>query len=133
MTPRLAIGVMGSASGTHEAEVLARCNALGRTIAERGCTLITGACPGLSYAAVEGARTAGGLIVGISPGLSRDEHVGASRYGGELVRSSRRRDHVASETGCQSLRQSRCHTRVCHRDGQSLWRSCLLTSVVART
>ena len=75
MTPRLAIGVMGSASGTHEAEVLARCNALGRTIAERGCTLITGACPGLSYAAVEGAREAGGLIVGISPGLSRDEHV----------------------------------------------------------
>ena len=75
MTPALAIGVMGSASGAYEAEVLARCTALGRTIAERGCTLITGACPGLSYAAVEGARAAGGLIVGISPGLSRDEHI----------------------------------------------------------
>jgi hypothetical protein len=71
MTPRLAIGVMGSASGTHEAMVLARCNALGRTIAERGCTLITGACPGLSYAAVEGARAVGGLIVGISPGRAQ--------------------------------------------------------------
>ena len=75
MTPQLAIGVMGSASGTHEAEVLARCTALGKTIAERGCTLITGACPGLSYAAVEGAKAAGGLTVGVSPGLSREEHV----------------------------------------------------------
>ena len=75
MTPRLAIGVMGSASGDQEASILARCETLGKTIAERGCTLITGACPGLSYAAVEGAREAGGLIVGISPGLSRDEHV----------------------------------------------------------
>ena len=75
MTPRLAIGVMGSASGEYEAEVLARCNVLGKTIAEQACTLITGACPGLSYAAVQGARAAGGLIVGISPGLSRDEHV----------------------------------------------------------
>lgn len=79
MTPQLAIGVMGSASGEHDAEVLSRCHALGKTIAEHGCTLITGACPGLSYAAVEGARSAGGLIVGISPGLSRDEHV--KKYG----------------------------------------------------
>lgn len=75
MTPQLAIGVMGSASGLHDPEVVARCKTLGRTIAERGCTLITGACPGLPFAAVEGARDAGGLIVGISPGLSRDEHV----------------------------------------------------------
>jgi uncharacterized protein (TIGR00725 family) len=66
---------MGSASGTLEDDVLARCTLLGRTIAERRCTLITGACPGLSYAAVEGAKAAGGLVVGISPGLSHDEHV----------------------------------------------------------
>ena len=75
MTTRLAIGVMGSASGTYDAEILARCTLLGRTIAERAGTLITGACPGLSYAAVQGAKAAGGLVVGISPGLSRDEHV----------------------------------------------------------
>ena len=74
MTPQLAIGVMGSASGQHQPGALERCNTLGRTIAENGCTLITGACPGLSYAAVEGAKAAGGLVVGISPGLSRDEH-----------------------------------------------------------
>ena len=44
MTPQLAIGVMGSASGAHAPEVLERCHVLGRTIAERNCTLITGAC-----------------------------------------------------------------------------------------
>ena len=82
MTPQLAIGVMGSASGEHDAAVLERCNALGRTIAERGCTLITGACPGLSYAAVQGAQAAGGLVVGISPGLSRAEHV--NKYGSPI-------------------------------------------------
>src|SRR3990172_2808088 len=75
MTGRFTIGVMGSASGALKDDVLARCTLLGRTVAERGCTLITGACPGLSYAAVQGAKAAGGLIVGISPGLSRDEHV----------------------------------------------------------
>ena len=79
MTPQLAIGVMGSASGIHDPDVAERCRTLGRTIAERGCTLITGACPGLPFDAVEGAREAGGLVVGISPGLSRDEHVG--KYG----------------------------------------------------
>ncbi len=75
MATRLAVGVMGSASDDQDLEVLERCALLGRTIAERGCTLITGACPGLPYAAVEGAKAAGGLVVGISPGLSRDEHV----------------------------------------------------------
>lgn len=72
---KLTIGVMGSATGSLDDEVLGRCLQLGRTIAERGCVLITGACPGLPYAAVQGAKAAGGLVVGISPGLSRDEHV----------------------------------------------------------
>lgn len=75
MVASLTFGVMGSASGSQDPEVSARCTTLGRTIAERGCTLITGACPGLPYAAVEGAKAAGGLVVGISPGLSRDEHM----------------------------------------------------------
>jgi len=71
----LAIGVMGSASGVAEAVVEDRLEELGRAVARSGCTLITGACPGLPYAAVRGAKSAGGLVVGISPGLSRDEHV----------------------------------------------------------
>lgn len=72
---KLTIGVMGSASGRLDDEVVQRCVRLGTAIAERGCVLITGACPGLPQAAVQGAKAVGGLVVGISPGLSRDEHV----------------------------------------------------------
>ena len=76
--PPLAIGVMGSASGDLDDRVVALVRRLGAAIAERGCTLLTGACPGLPYAAVEGAKRAGGLVVGISPALSEREH--AERY-----------------------------------------------------
>lgn len=72
---KLTIGVMGSAGGVQDEAVLARMVRLGRRIAERGCITLTGACPGLPYAAVQGAKGAGGLVVGISPGLSRDEHI----------------------------------------------------------
>jgi uncharacterized protein (TIGR00725 family) len=76
---RLTVGVMGSASETVDSLSRSRLVRLGRAIAENGCILITGACPGLPQAAVEGAKEAGGLVVGISPGLSLDEHV--HKYG----------------------------------------------------
>ena len=79
---RLSIGVMGSAGGAFAPEILVRLQQLGKAVAERGCALITGGCPGLSYAAVQGARAAGGLVVGISPALSPAEHI--SRYGSPL-------------------------------------------------
>ena len=66
---------MGSASGDIQPELAATARALGSAIAEAGCTLITGACPGLPYDAVEGAEAAGGLVIGISPALSEQEHV----------------------------------------------------------
>ena len=72
---KLTIGVMGSAGGTFDAETWSRLVQLGRAIAQHDCILITGGCPGLPYAAVQGAKAAGGLVVGISPGLSRDEHL----------------------------------------------------------
>jgi uncharacterized protein (TIGR00725 family) len=70
---------MGSASGALEPDAIAAVRRLGAAIAAEGCTLITGACPGLPYAAVEGAKAAGGVVVGISPALSELEHV--QRYG----------------------------------------------------
>lgn len=73
--PALAVGVMGSASGAIEDGLLARAEAIGRAIAGAGCTLITGACPGLPQAAVEGAKALGGFVVGISPALSETEHI----------------------------------------------------------
>ena len=73
--PPLAFGVMGSASGELVPEVVTAVRSLGRAVASAGCTLITGACPGLPMSAVEGAKDAGGLVVGISPALSETEHV----------------------------------------------------------
>lgn len=72
---KLTIGVMGSASEPIGADARGRLVRLGRAIAERDCILITGGCPGLPQAAVEGAKAVGGLVVGISPGLSLWEHV----------------------------------------------------------
>lgn len=72
---QLKIGVMGNAGGRisrHNRDVAYR---VGRAMAEAGCVLITGACPGLPYEAARGAKEAGGLVIGISPGLSLWEHV----------------------------------------------------------
>ena len=76
---RLSIGVMGASGGDLDDEVRDRCYRLGAAIAAHDAVLITGACPGLPYEAVRGARAAGGLVVGISPGLSLDEHRGKYR------------------------------------------------------
>ncbi len=76
------IGVMGSAGGSITDAELALARRLGRRIAERGCTIVTGACPGLPHAAVLGAAAAGGDSLGISPALSREEHVNV--YGSPL-------------------------------------------------
>ncbi|HEX2952264.1 MAG TPA: hypothetical protein VHV83_22245, partial [Armatimonadota bacterium] len=43
-------------------------------IAEHDCIIVTGACPGLPYDAVRGAKDAGGLTVGVSPGHNFAEH-----------------------------------------------------------
>lgn len=79
---KVTIGVMGSASGAASDESWAKLVRLGQAIAERDCTLITGACPGLPQAAVQGARAAGGLVIGISPALSIVEHV--QKYGSPI-------------------------------------------------
>ncbi len=72
---KITIGVMGSAGGAYSDEAYARLVQLGKAIADHNCILITGGCPGLPYAAVQGAKAAGGMVIGISPGLSREEHV----------------------------------------------------------
>lgn len=73
------VGVMGGASDVEDPGHLAKAHALGRVVAESGCVLVTGACPGLPLAAACGAKQAGGTVVGISPGQGLAEHVG--RYG----------------------------------------------------
>jgi uncharacterized protein (TIGR00725 family) len=73
---RIQIGVMGSAGGLITEDQLQLARRIGRRIAERGCVIVTGACPGLPHAAVLGAHEAGGASLGVSPARSREEHVG---------------------------------------------------------
>lgn len=80
--PRLVFGVMGAASGVMSPEALALSYELGRAIARAGCTVLTGACPGLPHQAVLGAKAEGGLTVGVSPAADRAEHV--NRFGSPL-------------------------------------------------
>ena len=70
----MAIGVMGSASGDIDPAVARRVRRMGAAVAQAGCALITGGCPGLPQEAVLGADEAGGLVIGISPALSESEH-----------------------------------------------------------
>ena len=79
---KVQIGVMGSAGGQISPAELDLARRVGRRIAERGCTIVTGACPGLPHAAVLGATDAGGSSLGVSPALSREEHVNV--YGSPL-------------------------------------------------
>jgi uncharacterized protein (TIGR00725 family) len=72
---KIQIGVMRSAGGLITTEQLELARRLGHRIAERDCTIVTGACPGIPHAAVIGAHEAGGASLGVSPALSREEHV----------------------------------------------------------
>jgi len=71
------IAVYGSASGDIGPEVREKARQIGREIATRGHDLITGACPGLPYEAVCGAREVSertGKIIGFSPGFCKGSH-----------------------------------------------------------
>jgi uncharacterized protein (TIGR00725 family) len=79
---KIQIGVMGSAGGELTLGQLELARRMGRRIAERDCTIVTGACPGLPHSAVLGAHEADGESLGVSPALSREEHVNV--YGSPL-------------------------------------------------
>jgi uncharacterized protein (TIGR00725 family) len=70
---KIMVGVMGSVAG-YDATASERTYQLGKAIAELDCAIVTGACPGLPYDAVCGAKDAGGLTVGVSPGHNFAEH-----------------------------------------------------------
>lgn len=70
----LKVGVMGGAGEDILDAHLRLAHKLGEAIADAGCVVITGACPGLPLAAATGAKCRGGQVIGISPALSLDEH-----------------------------------------------------------
>ncbi len=60
------IAVIGA--GTCDAATAAHARAVGRLLAERGCTVLTGGLGGVMEAASHGAAEAGGLVLGLLPG-----------------------------------------------------------------
>ena len=65
MTRKPMIGVIGAAIADDELMNIAK--AVGRSIAERGWTLVSGGLSGVMEAASKGASEAGGVVVGILP------------------------------------------------------------------
>jgi uncharacterized protein (TIGR00725 family) len=63
---RVQVAVIGSGA-EHED----RAEQVGRLLAERGCTVVTGGLGSVMAAAARGAKTAGGTTIGIVPGESR--------------------------------------------------------------
>jgi uncharacterized protein (TIGR00725 family) len=57
--------------GDASEDELASAEAVGRGLAQRGVTIVTGGLGGVMAAASKGAREAGGTTVGILPGLDR--------------------------------------------------------------
>lgn len=72
---QIRIGVMGSAAGLDNPELIQQCRSLGRAIASQGCCVLTGACPGMPHEVVLGAKDAGGHSMGISPAVHLKEHI----------------------------------------------------------
>ncbi len=72
--------VLGSATVDPGSPTLKMAFELGRAVAQKKATLLTGACPGLPYEAMRGAKSAGGFTIGISPALDRVEHSEIYKY-----------------------------------------------------
>ena len=60
------VAVIGSGA-EHER----RAEEVGRLLAERGCTVVTGGLGSVMAAATRGAKSAGGMTIGVLPGESR--------------------------------------------------------------
>jgi uncharacterized protein (TIGR00725 family) len=62
------VAVIGSGA-EHER----RAEEVGRLLAERGCTVVTGGLGSVMAAAARGAKSAGGVTIGVLPGESRHD------------------------------------------------------------
>lgn len=72
---RYSICVSGAAAGLTVKTSAALAEVLGKTIADEGHILTTGATVGLPYFAARGAKEAGGTSIGFSPASSLREHL----------------------------------------------------------
>lgn len=68
------IAVYGSALGGITNILREKAKEVGKEIARRGHTIVTGACPGLPHEAILGAKELGGAAIGFSPEIDLKEH-----------------------------------------------------------
>ena len=66
--------VLGSSSVAEDSTAGRKAYSVGMHIASRKGVLLSGGCLGLPHAAVQGARSVGGLTIAISPAMSREDH-----------------------------------------------------------
>ena len=64
--PGVQVAVIGSGAEHEE-----RAEEVGRLLAGRGCTVVTGGLGAVMAAAARGAKSAGGVTIGVLPGESR--------------------------------------------------------------
>ena len=77
---RFQIGVFGSADGDEIGKCIEKAEAIGDEIAEHGCVLITGACPGLPHRTALAVANRNGRVIGISPAMNPREHIEKYKY-----------------------------------------------------
>ncbi|MBI2445479.1 hypothetical protein HYV43_03775 [Candidatus Micrarchaeota archaeon] len=68
------IAVIGRCTPPFSPDVVLQARALGRLLAERGATVLSGACNGLPHEAILAARAVGGKTIGYSPAADRHHH-----------------------------------------------------------
>ncbi len=70
------VAVIGRCTPPFTPEVIERAQSAGRVLAQKGVTVLSGACNGLPHEAVLAAKAAGGKTIGYSPGADRTHHQG---------------------------------------------------------
>jgi len=80
-----AVAVFGSAGALPGSEERERAEWVGRALAERGLTVVTGGYGGIMEAASKGAAEAGGHVVGVTAPSEFPDRVGANRYVAEEI------------------------------------------------
>ena len=73
------IGIIGSAQKEDE-EIIAKARDLGKSVAEKGCILVTGSSTGVPYEAAKAAKLNGGFVIGMSPAHNEQEHTEHYKY-----------------------------------------------------
>jgi len=74
------IAVLGSATEPVGETQRSQAYVIGKAIALAGGIVLTGGCPGVPYAAVQGAADSHGMAIGISPACDIREHEDLYRY-----------------------------------------------------